>query len=145
MSTRSDVESAVEGAVEVIACATCGGAERDAEGRTKGEQLFAELRAARGDASRVSVSSVRCLWACKNRCTVHVRGPGRFGYVIGQLEPTGEHARAVLDYALLYAESAEGTVPFRQVPQPLKGHFVCRIPKPSDTAPPERAEPSAED
>ena len=119
---------------EIVACETCGkNAERDASGRTRGECLLAELRAAlevAGDIG-VDVSGVRCLWACTRSCAVHVRSTSRVGYVIADLEPTELSARALLDYAALYEQSDDGAVPYKQWPAPLKGHFLCRIPKAS--------------
>jgi predicted metal-binding protein len=116
--------------VELVACATCGGAaDRDEHGKTRGERLLRQLDDAvtEGDAG-VSLSSVRCLWACKRSCAVHVRSPGRAGYVLVELEPTAESARALLDYAVMYGASSDGAVPFKQWPQPLRGHFLCRLP-----------------
>lgn len=76
----------------------------------------------------ITLSSVRCLWACKRSCAVHLRAPGRAGYVLVELAPTAESARALLDYAAMYSDSVDGGVPFKQWPQPLRGHFLCRIP-----------------
>ena len=132
----------MSGTVEVIACSTCGSNERDAEGRTKGERLVSLLdqvrRRAAPDsaAASIRVESVRCLWACANRCAVHLRSPGRVGYVIGKLEPTPEVAEALVEYAERYGESDEGAVPFKQWPAALKGHFLARIPKTSDATSP---------
>jgi len=126
----------LSGTVEVIACATCGSSERDTEGRTQGERLVSLLSLARGDDRRITVESVRCLWACANRCAVHLRSSGRVGYVLGRLEPTAEVAQAVIDYARRYGESDDGAVPFKQWPLPIKGHFLCRLPKTSDSTPP---------
>ena len=39
-----------------------------------------------------------------------------------------EAARAILDYALLYAGSEEGQVPYRAWPEGVKGHFITRTP-----------------
>ena len=131
--------------VELIACATCGGADRDEHGQTRGERLRSLLDACAGDAdSGVTLSSVRCLWACKRSCAVHLRSPGRAGYVLVELTPTAETARALLDYAALYAESVDGGVPFKQWPQPLKGHFMCRIPPDSAPAAEGELRPPAE-
>lgn len=121
--------------VELIVCSTCGSAERDAEGRTRGEQLLARVQDAARAALGIRASSVRCLWACAQRCTVHVRARGRFGYVLGQFEPSDEAAQALVDYAKLYAETADGAVPFKRWPTALRGHFVCRIPVPNDDLP----------
>lgn len=127
MSMRGD-------AVELIACETCGSKELDAEGRTHGQQLLALLRPLAAARTAVNVSSTRCLWSCTRSCAVHLRSSERFGYVIGTLAPTEEHARALLDYAELYAGSADGAVPFKLWPQALRGHFICRIP-PGRTTP----------
>jgi predicted metal-binding protein len=63
---------------------------------------------------------------------VHVRSLApeltRVGYVIASLEPSEGAARALLDYANLYAGTTDGAVPFKQWPQALRGHFLCRIP-----------------
>jgi predicted metal-binding protein len=119
---------------EIVACETCGSAQRDVAGRTRGEGLIAELRAAlagSGDLP-VDVSSVRCLWACKRSCAVAVRSVSRVGYVIAELEPTALVAHALLDYAARYARSEDGAVPYREWPAALKGHFLCRFPKGAD-------------
>ena len=116
--------------VELVACFTCGGADRDGAGRTRGERLLEQLHAsaaAHGD-SDITVSSVRCLWLCKRSCAVHIRSPGRVGYMLAELDENETTARALLDYAAMYGESPDGAVPFKQWPQPLRGHFVCRIP-----------------
>jgi predicted metal-binding protein len=119
---------------EIVACETCGNSQRDAAGRTRGEYLLEHLRAAlaAGQDIDVDVQSVRCLWACTRSCAVLVRSPRHPGYVIAGLEPTEVSARALLDYAALYAASADGAVPYKQWPVALKGHFLCRIPKSTD-------------
>ena len=114
--------------VELIACETCGNKELDAEGRTRGQQLIGQLRELAGSQPDVQLSSTRSLWSCTRHCAVHLRADARVGYVIGTLEPTAEHARALLEYAALYAATPDGAVPFKQWPPALKGHFICRIP-----------------
>ncbi|MET0410850.1 MAG: DUF1636 domain-containing protein [Polyangiaceae bacterium] len=123
------------GRAEIVACETCGHARPDEAGRVPGQALIAALRAAQAErgAGVVDVSSVRCLWSCSRSCAVHLRAPGKLGYVIADLPASDVSAMALLDYASLYAASEEGRVPFKQCPEPLKGHFVCRIPPaPSD-------------
>ena len=119
------------GPVELIACETCGSIERETHGSTRGERLLAQLRATAAEhepAFELKLSSVRCLWACSRSCAVHVRSRGRHGYVLCELEPTEACARALLDYAALYAQTADGAVPFKTWPQALRGHFLCRLP-----------------
>jgi predicted metal-binding protein len=116
--------------IELIACETCGGSERDAAGRSRGQQLLELLRTA-SDPARdraLTLSSTACLWACSRSCAVHLRGAGRVGYVLCELAPEPAHATALLEYAAQYAASSDGCVPYRQWPEPLRGHFLCRIP-----------------
>jgi predicted metal-binding protein len=124
------VDAQRAGRAELVACETCGHARLDEAGRVPGQVLIAELRAAHAlrGGGVVDVSSVRCLWSCSRSCAVHLRAPGKLGYVIGDLPASEVSAVALLDYADLYAASEEGRVPFKQCPEPLKGHFVCRIP-----------------
>ena len=125
------VISALRSRAELVACETCGNTQRDAEGRVPGETLLGALRAALAAAGDVpvDVASVRCLWACKRSCAVALRSRGRVGYLLADLEPTDVSARALLDYATLYAASEEGAVPYKTWPAAIKGHFLCRFPK----------------
>jgi predicted metal-binding protein len=116
---------------EIVACETCGGAEREADGRSRGEHLIDQLRsalAARGDVD-VDVSTVRCLWACKRSCAVLLRSDTRCGYVIVDLPPDDVSAQALLDYADQYLQTEDGAVPLKLRPRPLAGHFLCRLPR----------------
>lgn len=117
------------GRVELVACETCGGASVDEPPR--GARLLGLLREEleRGGDVGVDVSPVRCLWACKKSCAVMLRSNERVGYVLVELEPSAEAARALLDYAQLYLQSADGAVPYKLWPTALKGHFHCRIPR----------------
>ncbi len=118
----------------VVACNTCrlsADARDDAQGVRGGARLVEALRAvqARDDAySGVAVQEMPCLFACQDFCTVHLRGAGKVGYVLGRFEPGEDAARAILDYARLYAESEMGQVPFKQWPAGVKGHFITRTP-----------------
>ncbi len=57
-----------------------------------------------------------------------MRAPGKIGYVLGRFEPTADSARAILDYAVRYADSEIGQVPYREWPEGVKGHFITRSP-----------------
>lgn len=117
---------------ELIACESCGSKDRDARGFTHGQRLIMELRAVlAGAAAPVTLNTAPCLWACERSCAVHLRGPERVGYVLCNLPANATTAEALVEYATLFAQSAEGAVPIKQRPEPLKGHFLCRIPKPA--------------
>lgn len=127
------LKAVAEGAA-VVACNTCrfsAEARDDAAGRRGGALLVEALReVAARDAgySAVAVQDMPCLFACTDFCTVHLRAPGKVGYVLGRFAPTAEAAGAILDFARAYAASEWGQVPFREWPEGVKGHFITRTP-----------------
>ena len=114
----------------VVVCNTCRvSAEdrEDADGARGGALLAAALREI-AEGSGVAIQEMPCLFNCAQHCSIHLRAPGKIGYVLGRFEPTAEAARAILDYAVAYAASDEGVVPYRQWPEGVKGHFIVRVP-----------------
>ena len=75
-----------------------------------------------------------CLFACADHCTVHLRAPGKVGYVLGRFQGDEESARAILDYAVHYAASDHGRVAYSLWPEGIKGHFITRTPPPGFVA-----------
>lgn len=124
----------------VVACNTCrfsADAREDSAGVRGGTRLVSALRAVQSSDPRyaaVDVQEMPCLFACSEHCTVHIRAPGKVGYVLGRFTPDDESAQAILDYALSHAASEEGRVPFREWPQGVKGHFIVRVPPPGYVA-----------
>lgn len=130
----------VEDGPAVVACNTCrhsGEAREDGTGARGGAKLVAALRAVRESDERyagIAVQEMPCLFACTEFCTVHLRAPGKVGYVLGRFTPDTAAAAAILDYAVEYAASEHGRVPFKQWPQGVKGHFITRTPPPGYVA-----------
>jgi len=130
----------VPGGPAVVACNTCrhaAGAREDANGMRGGQHMVAALRAVRASDSRyadIAVQEMPCLFACEDFCTVHLRAPDKLGYVLGRFTPDEDSARAILDYAVEYAASDHGRVPFAKWPQGVKGHFITRTPPPGFVA-----------
>ena len=124
----------------VVACNTCrhtAAAREDANGMRGGQQMVAALRAVRAGDNRyagIAVQEMPCLFACEEFCTVHLRAPDKLGYVLGRFTPDEDSARAILDYAVEYAASDHGRVPFAKWPQGVKGHFITRTPPPGFVA-----------
>jgi predicted metal-binding protein len=118
--------------VDVTVCTTCkyGPATAfDAAGRTGGEILATALEAAAGNQSgQVRIIRHECLWACRQSCAVLIQAAGKTGYLAGRFEAGPAAADAIMRWARAYAESAEGTVPYAQWPEGIKGHFIARIP-----------------
>jgi predicted metal-binding protein len=120
----------------LVVCSTCrfsAQARENAEGVSGGALLVAALRGASEGCEAVqdlAIEEMPCLFNCTQHCSIHLRAPGKMGYVLGRFEPTAEAAQAILDYAGAYLKSEEGVVPFRQWPQGVKGHFIVRVPPP---------------
>lgn len=124
----------VEPTPAVIVCSTCrfsADAREDAAGQRGGallEQAMRAVQASEPELQGVAVHAMPCLFACSRSCAVHIRAPGKVGYVLGDFTPDEHAARAILQYAVHHAASAEGQVPYRSWPQGVKGHFITRTP-----------------
>lgn len=127
------LRAAAKGA-SIVVCSTCRlSADRreDENGRRGGALLAAELRALQQEDPRhagIRVEEMPCLFACSRHCTVHIRAPGKIGYVLGDFAPDGQSARAILDYAAHHRDSGEGQVRYADWPEGVKGHFIVRVP-----------------
>ena len=112
----------------ITVCDTCKRDDWDGETETQthGEQLAKKIEAAA--AGKVKTRRVSCLMGCKHSCNIAVQAEGKLTYTLGAFEPTDEAAEAIVEYATLHEASQTGQVPFKQWPQPIKGHFITRIP-----------------
>ena len=124
----------------VVICNTCRHsreAREDAEGVRGGARLVEAMTRLQRNEPRyagIAVQEMACLFACQDHVTVHLRAPDKVGYVLGRFSGTEESARAILDYAVHYAASAHGRVPFSLWPEGVKGHFLARTPPPGFVA-----------
>jgi predicted metal-binding protein len=124
----------VEDGPAVVACNTCRMSrlsQEDEAGLRGGERMVEALRTVKAEDPKyagIAVQEMPCLFACTEFCTVHLRAPDKVGYVMGRFTPDAEAARAILDYAVAYAASEHGRVPFKQWPAGVKGHFITRTP-----------------
>lgn len=125
---------AVEPAAAVVVCSTCrvsAETREDAGGRRGGALLAEALRVVQAEnpaLADVAVQEMPCLFACSRYCAVHIRGPGKVGYVLGDFAPDAEAALAILTYAVRHAQSEEGVVRYADWPAGVKGHFIVRTP-----------------
>lgn len=118
----------------VVVCNTCRHtreAQIDVAGMRGGARLVEALHAVKASDPRyagIAVQEMACLFACADHCTIHLRAPDKVGYVMGRFQGDVESARAILDYAVHYAASEHGRVPFSLWPEGVKGHFITRTP-----------------
>nr|WP_314073110.1 DUF1636 family protein [uncultured Roseococcus sp.] len=111
------------GPVTVFVCMTCRHADDAAEAQPRaGARLAATLTSSEG----VEVREVECLANCKRGPSVAMARPGGWSYVFGNLAPTD--GAAVMEGAQLLARSADGLMPWRGRPEPLKRGLIARIP-----------------
>ncbi|MBY6265697.1 DUF1636 domain-containing protein [Azospirillum sp. 412522] len=126
--------------IDVIVCETCrqpgtGPAAEPGADRGAGwtGAMFAALLEgvlASAGADEVRVGTMRCLMSCRRPCVVHVRSPGRMGYVLGDLPPERTAVEALVGYLLAYGATDDGVVAYRDWPDGVKGRFVARVPAP---------------
>jgi predicted metal-binding protein len=113
------------GVVQLLVCTTCRLPDTDPAAPRPGAGL-ADLLAAEAPAG-VQVVPVECLSNCKRGCTVALRGPGRWTYVYGDLDPS-LHVPTILDGTALYRDTPDGLVPWRARPEHFRKHCIARIP-----------------
>ncbi|MBO9695389.1 MAG: DUF1636 domain-containing protein [Sphingopyxis sp.] len=124
----------------VVVCNTCRHSREsrdDTDGVRGGVRLveaLTRLKAAEPRYAGIAVQEMACLFACQDHCTVHLRAPDKVGYVLGRFGGDADSARAILDYAVHYAASEHGRVPFSLWPEGVKGHFITRTPPPGFVA-----------
>ena len=130
----SDMLKPVANGTAIVVCNTCrhsAEARSDASGQSGGARLAKALRDAQAADPRyadIAVQDMPCLFACSDYCTIHLRSPGKISYVLGRFTADDAAARAILDYAVHYAESADGQVSYALWPDGVKGHFITRSP-----------------
>ena len=107
-------------------CTTCRDAGHVADKPSAGARLYANIAAAFADPS-IRVVPVECLSVCKRTCAVSFAAPGKWTYVYGDL-PAETAAETLLHGARLYAEAADGIIPWKQRPDALKKGVIARVP-----------------
>jgi len=122
----SESESAGPPDVPVIyVCITCrGDGPLEADPRPGAVLAAATARAAAG--TEVEVRTIRCLANCSHGPSAAMRCNGSWTYVFGGLDETC--AGALIEGARLLAGAADGILPWRGRPMPLKRGLVARVP-----------------
>lgn len=119
--------------VEVLVCTTCRLAAADPAADPGAPRAGAVLAAALAAAldrdlpGRARLSPVECLSNCSRGCTVALRGPGRWTYIYGNLDPDRD-LPALVEGAAKFHAAPGGLVPWRERPEHFRRNCIARIP-----------------
>jgi predicted metal-binding protein len=123
--TRIAETTASSDAVTIYVCITCQRAGMpESEPRPGAVLADATVKAAIG--TGVAVRRVRCLANCSRGPSAAMRCNGSWTYIFGGLGT--DCATALIDGACLLAAAADGLLPWRGRPEPLKRGLIARVP-----------------
>jgi predicted metal-binding protein len=117
-------------AVQLLVCTTCRAAQPAnplAPDEPRAGALLLDLLRAADLPSDLTVVPVECLSNCARGCTVALRGPRRWTYVYGNLDPAA-HLDTLVEGAARYAAQPDGLVPWRERPDHFRKNCIARIP-----------------
>jgi predicted metal-binding protein len=109
----------------LFVCVTCRGSADTPQETRPGARLLAALQGR--DTGGLDIVPVECLSNCQRGCTAAVTAPGKWTYVIGNLDPD-LHAGDMLDFARLHRAHAEGLPVWRERPVHIRRNTMARVP-----------------
>jgi predicted metal-binding protein len=111
------------GAAIVYVCITC---RRAGEPDARPGAILAAATADAAHGTEVCVRPVRCLANCTRGPSAAIRCNGSWSYVFGGLDVAC--ANALVEGARMLARAADGLLPWRGRPEPLKRGLIARVP-----------------
>lgn len=112
--------------IELLICVTCRLMDAPAEpDLPRPGRLLADALAGRMPEG-VTLVETECLSNCKRGCTIALRGPARWTYVYGDIDPA--QAEIVRDGTTRYRDAPAGLIPWRERPEHFRKHCIARIP-----------------
>ena len=116
--------------VDLIICVTCQRATTPAGAEHLGKHFYRSVEsavAAHPNGANIRIREVECMSVCTRACTVAVSAPGKWTYVIGDLEASN-HMGDLLAYLDAYANDPNGTPPLKERPAAIRRGTIARIP-----------------
>jgi len=117
-----NAHSGPSAAATLVVCVTC-----KSEAGPMGPGLFEALAERLSSEPGVALKAVECLSVCKRPCTVALAAPGKWTYVVGDLD-RDSHLEDIVVGARRYAASPDGIVPWRERPLCFRKGVVSRTP-----------------
>jgi predicted metal-binding protein len=121
------------GPVDLLVCTTCRSALQgpscppEAEGVTRAGARLLDLLRQADLPETLRLVPVECLSNCTRGCTVALRGPGRWTYIYGNLDPE-LHMDPLIEGASRFVAAPDGLVPWRERPDHFRKNCIARIP-----------------
>ncbi len=110
-------------------CVTCrGSGEASANESRAGARLLAAVERGLAEAAtNLSVVGVECLSNCSRSCSAAVAAPGKWTYVIGNLDPE-QHTSDILAFAQQHSAHDLGLPAWRERPEHIRKNTIARVP-----------------
>ena len=111
-------------------CTTCRSSADDANAhpmRAGARLLSAAQRVATEDYPVSRIVGVECLSNCSRGCTIAVGAPGKWTYVIGNLDAE-QHAPDILAFARQHSAHETGVTVWRERPEHIRKNTIARVP-----------------
>jgi predicted metal-binding protein len=109
-------------AATLLVCVTC-----KSDDTPLGAGLFAALGERLAAEPGIALKPIECLSVCKRPCTIALAAPGKWTYVVGDLNREA-HLEDIVTAARRYAASPAGIVPWRERPLSFRRGVVSRTP-----------------
>jgi predicted metal-binding protein len=117
-----NAHSGPSAAATLLVCVTC-----KSEAGPMGPALFEALGERLASEPGIALKAVECLSVCKRPCTVALAAPGKWTYVVGDLD-RDVHLDDIVVGARRYAASVDGIVPWRERPLCFRKGVISRTP-----------------
>jgi predicted metal-binding protein len=106
-------------------CSSTDGATADPT--RAGARLLSAVQSAADDYPVSRIVGVECLSNCSRGCTIAVGAPGKWTYVIGNLDAE-QHAPDVLAFARQHSAHETGVTVWRERPEHIRKNTIARVP-----------------
>lgn len=115
-----------ETAMTIFVCSSC---KASADGADRPGMRLIDRLSARlgGEGSDIVIRAVDCLAVCKRPATISFLAPGKWTYVIGDVDVEA-HVDDVIAAARAYADSETGVVAWKQRPMFFRKGVIARVP-----------------
>jgi predicted metal-binding protein len=113
-----------DGVSTLFVCVTCRREGDPPADVRPGARLYAVLKERATD---IDVVPVECLSNCTRSCSTAVTAPGKWTYVVGDLDPE-RNVDDILSFARAHKAAPDGLPPWRERPLHVRQHTIARVP-----------------